>query len=156
MLKQRGKIKYLNKKIEELYSSLKDTLFIITADHGHIDIKGYIEFYKDVELNSLLSCVPYLDARTPAFIVKRGKEREFEEKFNKKYGRDFKLFKSDDLIKQNYFGENNKYGYLLGDYIAIGTHTNKLFLAHKNMTRFKGHHTSLTDEMLVPLILLKK
>ena len=150
------KIEYINSKIEELYNNVENTLFIITADHGHIDVKGYIEFYNDTEINSLLSCTPYLDARTPAFIVKKGKEKEFEEKFNKKYGKDFKLFKTKDLIEQNYFGEKNKYGYLLGDYIAIGTHTNKMFLPHKNMPKFKGHHTSLTDEMLVPLILLKK
>ena len=150
------KINYINSKIEELYNNVQDTLFIITADHGHIDVKGYIEFYNDTEINSLLSCPPFLDARTPAFIVKKGKEKEFEEKFNKKYGKDFKLFKTEDLIKQNYFGETNKYGYLLGDYIAVGTYTNKMFLPHKNMPKFKGHHTSLTDEMLVPLILLKK
>ena len=67
-----------NNKIEELYNGVQDTLFIITADHGHIDVKGYIEFYNDLEINSLLSCPPYLDARTPAFIVKKGKEKLFE------------------------------------------------------------------------------
>ena len=150
------KIKAINKMVEELHNELEDTLIIITADHGQIDVKGYTEFYKDKELNDMLECVPYLDARTPAFIVKKGMEQEFEVKFNKKYGKDFKLFKTKDLIEQNYFGERGNYGKILGDYIAVGTYTHKQFISYEKMPRFKGHHTSLTEEMLVPLILLKK
>lgn len=150
------KIRFINEEVEKLYSELEDVLLIITADHGQIDVKGYTEFYKDKELNDMLECVPYLDARTPAFIVKKEKEQEFESKFNKKYGKDFKLFKTKDLIEQNYFGERGEYGKILGDYIAVGTYTHKQFVSYENMPRFKGHHTSLTEEMLVPLILLKK
>ena len=150
------KIKAINESVEKLYNDLEDTLIIITADHGQVDVKGYTEFYKDKELNDMLECVPYLDARTPAFIVKKGMEQEFEVKFNKKYGKDFKLFKTKDLIEQNYFGERGNHGKILGDYIAVGTYTHKQFISYENMPRFKGHHTSLTEEMLVPLILLKK
>jgi len=150
------KIANINAEIEKLYNDLTDTLIIITADHGQIDVSGYVEFYKDKEINEMLACTPYLDARTPAFIVKKGKEKEFEKLFKKRYGKDFKLFKSNDLIKQGYFGNNGNYGYLLGDYIAIGTYTHKEFISYENMSRFKGHHTSLTEEMEVPLIILSK
>ena len=149
-------ISKINHEIEQLAKTLNDTLLIITADHGQIDVKDYVEFYKDKELNSLLECPPFLDARSPAFIIKEGKHKEFEEKFKKKYQKDFKLFKSKDLIKKGYFGKFGDFKNLLGDYIAIGTYTNKLFLIQENSPRFKGHHTSLTDEMLVPLILIKK
>lgn len=150
------KINAINETVEKLYNELENTLLIITADHGQVDIKGYTEFYKDKELNGMLESVPFLDARTPAFIVKNGMEKEFEFKFNKRYGKDFKLFKTKDLIEENYFGERGNYGKLLGDYIAVGTYTHKQFISYENMQRFKGHHTSLTEEMLVPLILLKK
>lgn len=150
------KINRINKYVEELLNNVEDTLIIITADHGQIDVKGYTEFYKDKELNEMLECEPYLDARTPAFIVKKGLEQEFEIKFTKKYGKDFKLFKTKDLIEQNYFGERGNFGKLLGDYIAVGTYTHKQFISYENMPRFKGHHTSLTEEMFVPLIMLKK
>lgn len=145
-----------NKKVEELYNSLQDTLIIITADHGQIDVAGFVEFYKDKELNAMLECTPYLDARTPAFRVKKGKKKEFETKFKQKYGEDFRLYKSKDLIKKGYFGCIGDKGYLLGDFIAIGTYTHKQFISYENMNRFKGHHTSLTEEMQVPLILLAK
>lgn len=150
------KISSINDEIEKLYNDLTDTLIIITADHGQIDVSGYVEFYKDKEINDMLACTPYLDARTPAFVVKKGKEKEFEKLFDERYGKDFKLFKSSDLINQGYFGNNGNYGYLLGDYIAIGTYTHKQFISYENMPRFKGHHTSLTEEMEVPLIILKK
>ncbi|MBE5738190.1 MAG: hypothetical protein E7354_00435 [Clostridiales bacterium] len=155
-LEAKKKISVLNQKIEKLCESLHDTLVIITADHGHIDIEGYVEFYKDTELNSLLKGCPYLDGRTPAFRVKEGKEKEFEEKFDKKYGDDFKLFKSSELIKENYFGGTEGFTKMLGDYIAVGTFTHKQFLPHENYPRFKGHHTSLTEEMEVPLIMYSK
>lgn len=151
----REKFISINNEIEKLYRDLTDTLIIITADHGQIDVKDYVEFYKDKELNDMLECMPYLDARTPAFLVKKGREKEFESKFREKYSEDFKLYKSEDLIKEGYLGDRGEYGYLLGDYIAIGTYTHKQFISFENQERFKGHHTSLTEEMEVPLIMLQ-
>ncbi len=155
-IEAKSKIESINKEIEKLYGELSNTLIIITADHGQVDAEGYVEFYKDKQLNDMLECPPYLDARTPAFIVKSGKEKDFETLFKQKYGKDFKLFKSQYLIDKGYFGDKGEYGYLLGDYIAIGTYTHKEFLNYENSPRFKGHHTSLTEEMDVPLIILKK
>ncbi len=149
-------INCINNEIEKLAQDLTNTLIIITADHGQIDVEGYVEFYKDKEMNGLLECPPYLDARTPAFKVKKGQEKLFEHLFEKKYGEDFELFKTSDLISQGYFGDKGNFGHLLGDYIAIGTFTHKLFLYDEHMPRFKGHHTSLTEEMEVPLIMICK
>lgn len=72
------RIESINNEIGKHSKVCKDTLFIITADHGQVDVSGYIEFYKDRELNDMLECVPYLDSRSPAFKVKKGKEKEFE------------------------------------------------------------------------------
>ena len=150
------KIETINKLIEDLYNDLTDTLIIITADHGQVDITGYVDFYKDKELNEMLTCPAFLDGRTPAFNVKKGMKGKFEKLFKNRYGKDFKLYKSSELIKKGYFGNKGEYGHLLGDYIAIGTYTHKQFIGVENMKRFNGHHTSLTEEMQVPLIILKK
>lgn len=141
----------------ELQKRTKNTLFIVVADHGQVDVKGEVDFYKDQELNDLLLCPAFLDARTPAFWVKPDKKAEFEEKFTNRYGKDFVLYKTEDLIREGYFGDRGEYGYLLGDYIAIGTDTDKLFnpippRKGDDGFKFKGHHTSLTREMTVPLI----
>ena len=148
-------INKLNSGIEALCAKLTDTLFIISADHGHIDIDGYIEIYKDSELTSMLEWPQFLEARATAFKVKQNCHEKFVESFNQKYGKDFKLFKVEDLIKENYFGGNlvNEHAKLLGDYIAVGK-TNKIFKLTELFHDFKGHHTSLTEEMEVPLIVI--
>ena len=66
---------------------------------------------------------------------------------------DFILRKSQDLIDEGYFGPKGDMGYLLGDYIAIGTFTHKTAIMTPISHKFKGHHTSLTEEMEVPLII---
>lgn len=152
----KNNIQSINDQIQKLYDESHDTLFIITADHGQIDVTDYVDFYNDKELNNMLICPPYLDARAIAFKVKDEYKKDFEKEFKRKYKKDFILRKSEDLIKKGYFGKTGDKGYLLGDYIAIGTYTNKQFLYSESCTRFKGHHTSLTKEMLVPLIMLKK
>jgi len=147
-------IKNISKNMENLVKNTKDTLFVVTADHGHIDVEDYIYIYKDKEIMDILEIYPYLEPRATAFKVKSGKEKEFEILFNKKYGEDFALFKSKDLIKQGYFGTFGDKGFLLGDYISIGKYTNKCFILSPQSAILKGHHTSLTDEMEVPLILV--
>ena len=133
----------------------KDTLFVVTADHGQIDGEGYVDLYKDVKLLDMLEIYPYLEPRAIAFKVKKGKQKEFEDYFKSKYEEDFKLFKTKDLLRENFFGSFGDKADLLGDYIAIGTYTHKLALLTPAMPRLKGHHTGLTEEMEVPLILLR-
>lgn len=147
----------LNGSIEELYAKLADTLFIITADHGQIDVDGYIDIYKDKELLSMLEWPLSLEPRATAFKVKANRHREFVDVFNKKYGEDYELFTSKQLIEDNYFGGNivNEHAKLLGDYIAI-CKTHKIFKLSELSNEYKGHHTSLTEEMEVPLIFIGK
>lgn len=147
-------IKSLSDNMQSLISSTKDTLFVVTADHGQIDVEGYVELYKDGKLYDMLETYPYLEPRAFAFKVKKGKHKEFEQYFTSKYGQDFKLLKTADLLEQNYFGSFGDKAELLGDYIAIGTYTHKQALLTPGTPKFKGHHTSLTEEMEVPLILL--
>lgn len=143
-------------RLQKLTSELTDTLLIVTADHGQIDVKGEVEFYKDEAMLNMLTCYPYLEPRAVAFRVKEGLNKQFEKYFKRTYGKDFKLYKSNLLVKKGYFGSVGDKAELLGDYIAIGTYTHKIAIcAQPDDFRFLGHHTSLTEEMLVPLILIK-
>ena len=91
-----------------------------------------------------------------AFRIKENKKEEFEKKFKERYSEDFEIYKTSDLIEKGVFGRRGKYEYLLGDYIAIGTYTYKQFVTHENMKRLKGNHSGMTDEMLLPMILIGK
>ena len=148
-------INLFNDGIQALFEKLTDTLFIITADHGQIDVDGYIDLFKDVELTSMLEWPQFLEARATAFKVKENCRQHFVELFHQKYGADFALFETKDLIRDNYFGGTpvKEHAKMLGDFIAIGT-TNKIMRLTPFTHDFKGHHTSLTDEMQVPLIVV--
>ncbi len=149
---------HIESHIAKLAAVAKDTLFVITADHGQVDVAGKVDFWRDEELCNMLLCPPYLDARTPCFRVKPQCKADFERLFTAKYNNDFILRKTDDLIEEGYFGPYGNKGFLLGDYIAIGTFTHKIFVGSEPYDDFSfaGHHTSTTEEMLVPLIMIKR
>lgn len=147
-------IQDISKNIENLYKNTKDTLFIIFADHGHADVEGDIEIYKDKEIMDMLEIYPYLDGRAVAFKVKQDYKTIFPKIFEQKYGKDFEIFESKRLIDMGFFGKNGNKHHILGDYIAIGTYTHKQMLLTPRSELFKSHHTSLTEEMEVPLILI--
>lgn len=145
---------YLDSKIEWLAKECKDTLFVISADHGQVDIDGYVEMYKDKHLLSLMEWPFFLETRAIGFKIKEGKKEEFERYFNLTYGGDFTLFKTQELLQEGYFGGRGEYEKMLGDYIGV-CHTHKQALFKEDSPRFKGHHTSLTEEMEVPLIIVE-
>lgn len=146
-------IESISNNIEKLSNEVKDTLFIITADHGQVDVSDHILIYEDKELMDTLLCPPYLEARAPAFKVKKGREKDFEKAFEK-YAEDFVLFKTKDLVEKGFFGDRGDKAHLLGDYVAVSTFSHKQLVLFEGKRKFKGHHTSLTEEMLVPLILI--
>lgn len=148
-------IREISSYVEDLHKSLENSLIVITADHGHIDIDGYIDIYNNKELMDCLKTPMYLEPRATAFKVKEDKKENFKNIFNKCYHKDFKLFEVDYLVKKGVFGPvNEKNRDLLGDYIAV-CKTNKQFEFCESSNKFKGHHTSLTKEMLVPLIIIE-
>ena len=127
----------ISRGIQNFLKTVKDTLLIVSADHGQVDIAGYVDLYGDEKLMGMLKTYPFQEARAPAFLVKP------------QCRRDFQLFPSEHLIEQGVFGERGSMGYLLGDYIALGTYTHKIALLTPHSKRFKGHHTSMTEKMEV-------
>lgn len=128
----------------------KDTLFIVFADHGHINAK-YLDVCEHDDLYSLLSNKMTLEKRTPSFFVKKGKEKEFEESFNKYYGDKFELFTKKQALDMNFFGEGKPAPGVLetfGDYVAYSKTEYSLY-ASKEFDRpglHKGHHAGGTKE----------
>jgi len=150
-------VKQINDDIEKLVTQNPDTLFVITADHGHIDVTEHIEIYKDADIMECLNHYPTLEPRATAYHVKAGMHESFRKAF-KKYEQDFDLFATGELIDRGVFGEfkgeeNKRF---LGDYISIGKESNKAFLLNPDQPKLKGSHTGMTrDEMIVPLVIIR-
>lgn len=146
-------IEQIDSGVEKIAKENPDTLFVITADHGETDIDSYISLYDDSELMATLKTPLFLEPRACGFWLKDGMEEKFLEVM-KKYKDKLTLKKSSDMVREGYFGPNTEKTYKLGDYIAICKRDNDMILFDSKDTKFKGHHTGLSDkEMLLPLII---
>lgn len=144
----------VNDALKRLFESVnKDTLIIVTADHGHIDVqpKMILEYE---EIASMLKEKPALESRCTAFYVKDEYKDIFPEVFDKYFRDYFVLYQSDELLKTKIFGKGHQHqnfrGYL-GDFVSIAI--DKYAFGLLNKKPHKSTHAGLTkDEMLIPLI----
>ncbi len=157
-VKSRDAIKTLKRiqdEIMNLVNVSRDTLFIVTADHGLIDTENvFINDYP--ELVSLLKRTPSIEPRALAFYVKDNCGSEFERVFNKYFGNDFLLYTKEEVINSEIFGrgtENHRFRESIGDYLAIATGNKAIFNRREEVNKLKGNHAGLTpSETTVPLI----
>lgn len=148
-------ISYIDKFIEKNINS--DSLLIISADHGQIDVEKYIDVQEDKILMNMIKTYPSIEPRFTSFILKEKEQsKEFEKHFLKNYGSDFFLFNKDEFLKSGYLGKGNiqkEVSYLLGDYVALGK-SKAMFINGKSEFVMKGHHAgTLHEEMVVPIIM---
>ena len=127
-----------------------DTVFILFADHGHINVE-FTDICDHEDLYSLLYRPMTLDKRSPTFFVKEENHQKFVELFNKYYGNDFDLFTKQEVLDMKLFGEGEPAKGVLdafGEFVAIAK-TNKVLYGSKEMDKvviLKGHHAGGTKE----------
>ena len=152
----------LNQRIKKLCSELKDTLVIISADHGHIENNNEVLLNDYPDLMECLANPLGLDTRAQSVILKPGKEEQFTSLFHKYFEKDFILIKSADAVAQGLFGNGVEHPCvrdMLGDYLIIAKKEKTLVQRFSNDTYWHmlGIHSGITNkEMLVPLILIEK
>lgn len=146
--------------LRNLSAKLEDTLLIITADHGLLDIGKSIRLDKIPELNECLRLAPGLEPRANAFYIKPEFMDVFPKRFNKLLGEEFILLTAEDYIREGYAGEGNEHpGFreFLGDYMALGigdTIIQYEVPGGLEAVNYFGHHAGLSEkEMLIPLII---
>lgn len=148
----------INKEVEQLCKRLKDSLVIITADHGLCDsVNEYLEDYP--ELYAMLKVPPSVEpSRALSFFVKDGKQEEFKNEFNSHFGGDFRLMTKDEVFAENLlgFGTPHPRTYdFIGDFFAVATGKKSLFIEREDRN-FIGVHAGLTEEeMTVPFIAIE-
>lgn len=144
------KVKKVNKFMSLLTEENSDTLFILLADHGHVNT-SYLDISKHDDLCSLISRPMCLERRSSSVFVKEGKEKEFAEIFNKYYGKCFDLLTKEDVLKNKLFGEGEPRDGVIesfGDFIAISKGEYSIYSSkdYKKFALYPGHHGGGTDE----------
>ncbi len=150
-------------EIEIAFNHLKDsisedTLVIITADHGQVDIEG-IKLWEYEDLTSKFKHMPAIEPRATAFYIKEGERDAFELAFNQHFRDKFILYKTEEVIKMGLFGEGKIHprtkGFL-GDFFAVAIDRYSFMLQNAKLV-FKATHSGLLkEEMMIPLIVLNK
>ena len=143
-------------RIAEFARGMKDTLLIITADHGHVDTQmSQLEDYP--ELMDCMERLPAIEPRLATFFIKKGRKREFRTLFNRIYKGKFDLLTKKEVLERKLFGtgtEHPKFRDMLGDYIAVAI--DDLTLIHTKKVKWVSSHGGVTErEMRVPVLIFK-
>lgn len=139
----------------------KDTLLMISADHGHTNIKN-IEFYNCTPLLKMLNRRPSNDSRCITFSVKEEYKTIFPKLFTQLFGYAYDIMPSTEALHLEFFGKKEEVPHtrvydFLADYVAVAK--NEYCFNYKGIEpiEFKSHHAGITaDEMLVPVIIFRK
>ena len=149
-----------SKQIEKFYKRLpSNTLLLISADHGHIDSTN-IKFYLDEYLYSMLIRKPTNDSRCLTFKVKENKKDEFKSYFESIYSNVYDLYSKDEFLDAGFMGQSetmpSRLSDFLADFVAIAK-TDYTFALKEKALEMKSNHAGITgEEMIIPLIVLKK
>ncbi|MFH0955964.1 MAG: alkaline phosphatase family protein [Candidatus Falkowbacteria bacterium] len=155
----------LDKKIKFLVGSLKNknTTLIVSADHGLINTKKdkIIELKNHPKFVETLAMSLSGEPRVVYCYVRPRKVRQFENYVKTEFKKCCELHKSDDLIRENYFGlfePNEKLKDRVGDYVLIMKENyimKDLVLGEKKKIYIGNHGGVSREEMFVPLIVIK-
>lgn len=155
------KVRSVNSFMEKVSKQNQDTLFILLADHGHVNTK-YLDISKHSDLYSLIDKPMCLEKRASSIFVKKGKEQEFAEIFNKYYGNCFDLLTRKEVLDMELFGKGKPCKGVLesfGDFIAISNGEYSLYSSteYKKLELYPGHHGGGTeDERLIDVSIYNK
>ncbi len=156
----RVKMSVINRRIKRLHARLKDTLLIVTADHGQTAISDTILINDCGQMADCLSVPLSIEGRCASVFIKPGKKELFENEFSKYLAADFLLIPREEVFVAHLFGIGTPHPEIndfIGDYLIVGITDKDLEQQIPNgipIPRLKGSHAGLTrQEMQVPLII---
>ena len=157
----RGVLSDIDKHLQKLSQNLTDTLLIISADHGQVDVE-YISLNDYPELDDCLQLPPSLEGRCVSFFIRDDKKEFFSQRFQELFGEYFILLSKQNFLQSGLLGKGANHAMVddfIGDFVAIGI-KNKC-ISYQQLSGIKhtpliGNHAGLTaEEMNVPLILFE-
>ena len=151
------------KKIQSMCDKLpNDTIVIISADHGHKNIKKIYNILDYPDLQECFIMPPSLESRCLTFWIKADMKEEFERRFNEKFNKEFWLMPKEEFLNKNLLGFGKKHRKIddfLGDYIAVSISDSiislETYLANGKPIKKSTHCGMTMDEMEVPVIVIK-
>ena len=139
-----------------------DTIVIVSADHGHLNIENPHSILDYPEILECLYMPVSLESRAVTFWVKDDMKKVFEERFNSLLKDEFMLLTKDEFINQKHllgYGKKHpKVDEFIGDYVALSI-SNSIINIETYLTEGKkikmSTHCGLTkEEMEVPVIVI--
>ena len=157
--KTHAKMRELEKAVEKTISRLTDTLFMIIADHGHMDSRNCcLTDYPEI-MNCLVRR-PSFEPRTLNLFVKDEYRETFPEIFSRYFGDSFLLLTREEVLSEQLFGTGKNHedlGRMIGDYVALAVSDRSIFNTHLEAQEMPGGHAGLTrEEIRVPLIVVER
>lgn len=152
----------IDAELANLAEKCPDTLFLISADHGQIEVDEVIDLANYPDLVSTLLMPPTGDARAKNFFVKPGRHSEFERLIKKYLPDKFALFSKAKIAEMGLLGDAKphvKIDDFVGDFWLVST--GNANLAYSTLYKLpvkepRGSHGGLTkEEMTVPLIAVR-
>lgn len=148
----------LERMVEETVSALSDTLFMIVADHGHMDSRN--SCLKDYpEIMKCLVRRPSFEPRTLNLFIRDEYREAFPEIFNRYFGDSFILLAREEILSGKLFGigkDREGLEKMIGDYVALAVSDRSIFNTHIEAQEMPGGHAGLTEEEIsIPLIVIE-
>lgn len=151
----------IDNSLKELMANLKDTILIISADHGAVDVVNvYINEIK--EIDECLALPPSIESRFVSFFIKKGMKNKFKNALKSNFKDKYILYTKEQFLKEELLGRGKAHRRIneyLGDYIMIiNSNLNIRYSIYGEKDKVKEHlsdHGGITkEEMMVPLIIL--
>ncbi len=153
------KLEEIEKEINKLVKNRNVTI-VATADHGQIDITNDVvmDFNK---YSRYFYALPGIDFGTATYYVNKENEGEFVNNFNKDFKNQMFLFKTQEFIDNNIFGNTEISPYMkenLGEYISVckkGYYLINSLKTEDYLGKIKGCHSGFSkEELIIPLIII--
>lgn len=154
-------LKQIDDELKDAVSSIKNTLIVIAADHGQVDMDENVFLDEITDLTECFAMPPAFGKRNMSFSLKPDKKDVFKKRFNELFEDDFLLVPKDQFIDL-FLGPGKQHPRIedfVGDFVAVAV-GKKMFQYRTSgnpiAKPIMANHAGLThEEMIVPLIIIE-